>query len=234
MTSRRALLSGFGAALLLAPAEVRAQINVIDSTNLAQNVVQAARALEQINNQIRQIEQQAAMLAVSPLQLSAELAERLDAARALFDAASAVAFEAHTIGDNLRALYPETFDAFDLEAVLERSDLWIAESRASLERAMRAQAEAPVSLAGARTRIERALAASAEAQGQTGAAQAGNQLLGVTATQLAEIQALLAAEGRALAIERMERLAREERGREIRRRAFPTTRRTPAPARSAF
>jgi P-type conjugative transfer protein TrbJ len=76
---------------------------------------------------------------------------------------------------------------------------------------------------------------SAGAEGQTGAIQAGNQLLGIQATQLVEIHALLVAQGRALETERMERLAREDRAREIQRRAFPaqsTT--TPAPARSAF
>ena len=76
---------------------------------------------------------------------------------------------------------------------------------------------------------------SSDAEGQTGAIQAGNQLMGVQAGQLTEIHALLVAQGRALHTERMERLAREERAEEIRRRAFPTERRAaPDPARSAF
>ena len=44
----------------------QAQMTVIDPTNLAQNLLQVARALEQINNQIRQIEQQAQMLRAKP------------------------------------------------------------------------------------------------------------------------------------------------------------------------
>jgi P-type conjugative transfer protein TrbJ len=76
---------------------------------------------------------------------------------------------------------------------------------------------------------------SSAAEGQTGAIQASNQLLGVQAGQLAEIHALLIVQGRALETERMERLAREERADEIRRRAFPTERRrTSDPARTAF
>jgi P-type conjugative transfer protein TrbJ len=65
--------------------------------------------------------------------------------------------------------------------------------------------------------------------------QAGNQLLGIQATQLAEIQALLAAQSRALTTERLQRAAQEARGREIQRRAFPTesTGDLP-PARNAF
>jgi len=71
--------------------------------------------------------------------------------------------------------------------------------------------------------------------GLIAAIQAGNQLLGIQASQLTEIHALLIAQGRALEVERMERLAREQRAREIQRRAFPTeTTSTPDPARSAF
>ena len=100
---------------------------------------------------------------------------------------------------------------------------------------MLAEARAAGSLEQTRGRINTALQSSSGAEGQTGAIQAGNQLLGIQASQLAEIHALLIAQGRAIETERMERLAREERAREIRRRAFPTeTNRTLDPARSAF
>ena len=111
----------------------------------------------------------------------------------------------------------------------------MAESRASLQRAMEAEARAARAIGETRGRIDRALQSSAGSEGQTGAIQASNQLLGIQASQLAEIHALLIAQGRALEVERMELLAREERAREIQRRAFPTeTTATPDPARSAF
>lgn len=232
---RRAFVFGSTAMLVSAnPLQAEAQRVVIDPSNLAQNVLQAARAIEQINNQIRQIEQQAHMLARSPLQLSPLLSQAIDEAREVFDAASGVSFEASRVGENLRDLYPETFENFDLENVLSRSDQWLAESRASLERAMEAEARAVSAVNRARGDVSAALSASSDAAGQTGAAQAGNQLLGLMATQLAETQALLAAQGRALQTERMERLAREQRASEIRRRAFPARRRDVDPARSAF
>jgi P-type conjugative transfer protein TrbJ len=108
------------------------------------------------------------------------------------------------------------------------------ESRSSLERAMQAEARAAASIERTRGQIDRALTSSSSSEGQTGAIQAGNQLLGVNASQLAEIHALLVAQGRALEVERMERLARDERAREIQRRAFPATAREVDPARSAF
>lgn len=221
------------AALLIAtPAS--AQRIVYDPTNYAQNLLSATRALEQIRNQIRQIDQATAMLRQNPLQLSPELSQSISEARALFDAAQGLAFEVTQVGEDIRTLYPETWEDFDLERVLDQSDQWLAQSRASVERAMEAEARAVQAIERTQGRIDRALASSSDAEGQTGAIQAGNQLLGIQASQLAEIQSLLVAQGRAMQTERMERIAREERARELQRRAFPTQATAPAPTRSAF
>lgn len=233
---RSLVMFGFAAIVAATPmAPARAQMTVIDPTNLAQNLLQATRALEQINNQIRQIEQATQMLRQNPLQLSPELTQSISEARELFNTAQGIAFEVNQVGENLRTLYPETWEDFDLADVLQQSERWEQESRASLQRAMEAEARAVRSIEGSRNRIDRALQSSSSAEGQTGAIQASNQLLGVTASQLAEIHALLIAQGRALETERMERLAREERAREIQRRAFPSeTTRSTQPARTAF
>ena len=233
---RSLVMLGLAAIVAVTPiAPARAQMAVIDPTNLAQNLLQATRALEQINNQIRQIEQATQMLRQNPLQLSPELTQSISEARELFDTAQGIAFEVNQVGENLRTLYPETWEDFDLAGVLQQSERWEQESRASIQRAMEAEARAARSIEGSRNRIDRALQSSSSAEGQTGAIQASNQLLGVTASQLAEIHALLIAQGRALETERMERLAREERAREIQRRAFPSeTTRSTEPARTAF
>ncbi len=215
--------------------DARAQAVVYDPTNFAQNVLSAARALEQIQNQVTQIEQAARMLRQNPLQLSPELSRELEQTRALVAAGEGLAFEIEQLSEDMRVLYPETWEQFSLSEIASQTDDWRSETRASLERAMRAQAEAARSAGRAQAHIESALDASQGADGQTGATQAGNQLLGVNAAQLAQIHILLAAQGRALETERMERLAREQRGQEIQRRAFPrglTPRSTPA--RSAF
>ena len=233
---RSLVMLGLAAIVAVTPiAPARAQMAVIDPTNLAQNLLQATRALQQINNQIRQIEQATQMLRQNPLQLSPELTQSISEARELFNTAQGIAFEVNQVGENLRTLYPETWEDFDLEGVLQQSERWEQESRDSLQRAMEAEARAARSIEGSRNRIDRALQSSSSAEGQTGAIQASNQLLGVTASQLAEIHALLIAQGRALETERMERLAREERAREIQRRAFPSeTTRSTEPARTAF
>ncbi len=228
------LMATAAIAAVLAVTPASAQRIVYDPTHYAQNLTPATRALEQIRNQIRQIDQATAMLRQNPLQLSPELSQSIGEARQLFAAAQGLAFEANRIGEDLRALYPETWENFDLDAVLGQSDQWLRESRLSVERAMEAEARAIQSIERTQGRIDRALSSSSSAEGQTGAIQAGNQLLGIQASQLAEIQALLVAQGRALQTERMEQIAREERAREVQRRAFPTQTTAPPPASSAF
>lgn len=231
----KSVLAGVCALALLWPLPGRAQRIVYDPTNYAQNLLQAARALEHVRNQITQIEQAAAMLRQNPLQLSSEISDQINEARSLFETAEGIAFEIDELGEDLRTLYPETWQDFDLESVLAQSERWEAESRQSLERAMAAEARASRSIEQSRGRITRALASSVASEGQTGAIQAGNQLLGVTAAQLAEIHTLLIAQGRALETERLERMSRDQRAREIQRRAFPTSAAaTSAPAERAF
>jgi P-type conjugative transfer protein TrbJ len=222
------------AAVLVAAPPARAQWVVIDPANLAQSILQVTNMIEQISNQVQQIEQAAAMLQQNPLQLSPELSQSISEARALFDAAQGLAFQAERVGEDIRTLYPETWENYDLDAVLGQSDQWLRESRVSVQRAMEAEARAVRSIEQSQGRIDRALSSSSSAEGQTGAIQAGNQLLGIQASQLAEIQTLLVAQGRALQTERMERIAREERAREVQRRAFPTQTTAPQPAQSAF
>jgi type IV secretion system protein TrbJ len=232
----RGLCAGLLAlSLTMAPSRQAEAVTVIDPSNLAQNIMQVSHMVEQLRNQVQQIEQATAMLRQNPLQLSPELSQSIDEARSLFQSVQGIAFQANQLGEDLRALYPETWEDFDLESVLSQSDRWMAESRRSLERAMEAEARAAERIEQTRGRIDRALQSSSGAEGQTGAIQASNQLLGIQASQLAEIHALLIAQGRALETERMERIAREERAREIQRRAFPSqTNQTPNAARSAF
>lgn len=221
--------------LVAGPTREARAITVIDPSNLAQNILQVSHMVEQLHNQVQQIEQAAAMLRQNPLQLSPELSQSIGEARALFQNVQGVAFEANQLGEQLRTLYPETWENFDLSHVLSQSGAWMRESRQGLQRAMEAEARAAERIDQTRGRIDRALESSSAAEGQTGAIQASNQLLGIQASQLAEIHALLIAQGRALETERMERLAREQRATEIQRRAFPTERGGDlTPARTAF
>ena len=133
-------------ALMLASAPARpahAQWVVIDPANLAQSITQVSHMVEQLRNQVSQIEQAAAMLRQNPLQLSPELTRSIGEARALFTRVEGLAFEAEALGEDLRTLYPETWEEYDLADVLGRSDRWLDESRASIRRAMKPKRAPP-------------------------------------------------------------------------------------------
>lgn len=218
-----------------APLAMAQGLVVYDPSNVAQNALQAARALQQVNNQITQIEQQVRMLRSLDLQLAPEVTQTISAARELFGQAQAIRYNLGAIAADIRTLYPDDYRSLGLDDMLRRSDAWVAESRLSVERLMAQQARAAQGLNRTESQINRALTASGAADGQTSAIQASNQMLGVLSAQLAEMQALQIAQSRALAAERLERAAREERAKEIQRRAFPTGRPTPPPsARTAF
>lgn len=218
----------------LAP-PANAQVIVHDPANHAENLMAAVRMLEQIRHQLAALEQQARMLSRSGFQLSPELAQAIAEAEGLLRRGEGLSHDIARIGAEIEALYPQAWEAYDLEGILSQSARWREESRASFSRAMAMQAQSATRLGQTQGQLVAALAASEASEGQTSAVQAGNQILGLSAAQLAGIEALMIAEGRALQAERMERLAREARAEEIRIRAFPPARPDSAPpARRAF
>lgn len=218
-------------ALALGGAPARAQWVVIDPANLAQSITQVTHMISQINNQIEQIRQQAQMLESLGLEMSPELSASISNVRDLLREAEGLQQNAETIADDMRELYPEDVSGFDLDGLLGQSDRWLKESRDSVEALMTMSASASSDgLDDAEGAMSRALQASSNAQGQTSAEQATTQAIGALSSQVAQLQALQAAQARALASERLEQIAREERAREVRRRAFPTEVSSDAPA----
>lgn len=229
----RVLAPALIAAILAFPpiaSPAQAQRVVYDPTNHAQNVLQAARALEHINNQLASLANEARMLKELDLQLSPELSRSIGAAQQLLEQARGIRQNLDTITADMAALYPDDLRGLDLDSLLQQSDRWVEQSRASVETLMEASAASTGQLGQTQSTIERALSASANAEGQTGAIQASTQALGVLSTQIAQLQQLQAAQARALASERLEQIARAERAREVRRRAFPTQVSNDAPA----
>lgn len=225
----RALLAACVTGALLAPS-AEAQRIVYDPTNHGENLLQAARALEQINNQLSSLANEARMLKALDLQLSPELSGSIGAARQLLQQARGIRQNLDTISADMAVLYPDDLSRLDLDRLLRQSDAWVEQSRASVETLMEASAASTGQLGEAQSVMERALNASASAEGQTSAIQASTQALGVLSAQVAQLQQLQAAQARALASERLEQIAREERAREVRRRAFPTQVSSEAPA----
>ena len=91
-------------------------------------------------------------------------------------------------------------------------------SVAALQDALRVQATVVGNLDTNRTQMSALIGASQGASGALQASQAGNQLLGLQAQQLADLIAAVAAQGRAQNIETAQRVAAQDQGREQIRR----------------
>lgn len=240
-TTRPAPVAAILALLMLgaAPAAEAAK-TVFDPWNLTQNVLQAARSLEQIKNQITSLQNEARVLVNQARNLAtldySSLAQ-IDSAMAriggLLLRAEGVAYDVAAIEDQFAELYPESYEA---GASAERL---IADARARWQQALAGFRHALTVQAGVVTGIPIDQAEMAtlvgRSQGAVGmlqATQAGNQLVALQVKQLADLQAMLAADGRARALAEARAAAAEEQAREQRRRFLePGTPYTPVPVR---
>ena len=212
-TLRRALLTAImGTSLMLSPAV--AQVAVYDPTNYAQNVLQAARALEQVNNQIQSLQNEATMmanqarnLASLPTSSLAALQGQVSRTQALLGQAQALAFDVDQIEDAFRGRYGAASMTATERDLVARADARWSTSVGAFEDALKVQAGVVGGLDTSRVEMERLVSASQTSTGALQAAQAGNQLLALQAAQLSELSALIAAQGRAQALEAADRAA---------------------------
>lgn len=217
--TRRALCAGIALASLVArPAW--AQVTVFDPTNYASNVLQAARALEQINNQIQSLQNQALSLvnqarnlAQLPYSALASIQGNLDGIRDLMGQAQRIAYDVRAIEEAFTRDYQVLASATDRELFQAARARW-ANSAAAFKDALNVQAGVVSGLSSTASEVRALTAASQSATGIVQAAQAGNQLLALQSQQLTELVALLAAQGRAQALDQADRQASREQARE--------------------
>ena len=212
-TLRRALLSAtLGACLIVQPAH--AQLAVHDPANYAQNLIQAARALEQVNNQIQSLQNEATMLmnqarnlASLPTSSLQQLQGQVSRTQALLGQARSLAFDVGQIEDAFSGRYGSAAMSATERDLVARADARWSTSVGAFEDALKVQAGVVGGLETSRTEMNRLVTASQTSTGALQAAQAGNQLLALQAAQLSELSALLAAQGRAQALEAADRAA---------------------------
>ncbi|WP_374575967.1 P-type conjugative transfer protein TrbJ [Phenylobacterium sp.] len=221
----RAILAAACAATLLAAASPAGAIVVFDPSNYAQNVLTAARALQQVNNQITSLQNQAQSLinqarnlASLPFSSLKALEDQVQKTRALLQQAQRLAYDVQTIDQAFSTRYGAVdVSASDQTLVDNAHERW-RDSVAGFEDALKVQAGVVGNLGGARDQISQLVGASQSASGALQAAQAGNQLLALQTQQLADLAALLAAQGRAQDLEAARRAAAEDQAREQLRR----------------
>lgn len=212
---------------------VQAQWAVFDLANFEQNVLTAARTLEQVNQQVQQLQNEAQMLAnqarnLQPLDLDAlsRLRAALAQTQQLLDETRGLGFDVSQAQREFARLYPERYDAAMSRRQIgaDAAERW-TQSLEALRTAVQLQARVVESVADDETVLAELVGASQSAAGALQAAQATNQLLALQARQLIQAQQLQAAQGRAASLEQARTVAAEERARELRRRFM--TARTP-------
>jgi P-type conjugative transfer protein TrbJ len=221
------LVAGCGIAAAAVPAPAAAQVGGIvhDPRNYAQNILTAARTLEQINNQIKQLQNQATSLANEARNLSGlpvstlqELQGQVDRTRTLLGEAQRVAFDVGDIQKAFDARYKGgALTGTQAEMVANAEARW-TDSVGAFQDAMKVQAGVVGNMGDARRSITTLVTSSQSAAGALQAAQAGNQLLALQSQQLGDLAAAIAAQGRAQMLDAARAAAAEAEGRERFRR----------------
>lgn len=222
-----ALISGSALAMGGATAPAAAQIGGIvhDPRNYAQNILTAARTLEQINNQIAMLQNQATSLMNEARNLQAlpvstlqDLQGQVDRTRQLLGEAQRVAFDVGQIQQAFDGRYKGAAIAAPHAAMVANAEARWNDSVGAFQDAMKVQAGIVTNMGATRQQVGILVGASQSATGALQAAQAGNQLLALQTQQLTDLAAVMAAQGRAQMLEAARRAAAEAEGRERFRR----------------
>jgi P-type conjugative transfer protein TrbJ len=190
--------------LALAAGPAAGQQVVYDPTNYVQNVLQAARALQQINNQIQQIENQtqslinqAKHLVSLPYSLVSTITSQIQRTEQLINQAQRIAYSVSTIDKAFTTNYGAiNLNGNQQQMIAQAQQRW-QNSVAGLQDAMRMQATVVGNIPTARTSVTTLGNSSQSAPGVLQAMQVNNQLLVQISQQLADLIALQAAHSRA-------------------------------------
>lgn len=198
---------------------------VYDPTNHTQNLLTAARTLQQLNNQIKQLTNEAHMIANQvknlkqlPYTARTALHTRLAEIDMLIQTANSIRYDVATVDAAFASWFPEDYASFSNAAMGAQARVHWEEASRSLHDAMRMQAKIAETVRLDATTLDEIIAASETAVGDLQVGQAGNQLLALQTKQSMQTARLFAVQYRAEALERARQLQTEERSRIHRQR----------------
>jgi type IV secretion system protein TrbJ len=206
---------------LVLPTPAAAQWAVIDASNLTQNVLQAARMLEQINNQIQSLQNEATMLQnmarnLASLNFSSlgAMTSDLQQISNLMNQAQGISFDVQSVETIFKQRYPQQYGAGTsiAQLVADARARW-QDARSAFQQTMMVQAQIAQTVQTDTGKLSDLVNASQEAVGALQAQQATNQLLALSIKQQLQVQTLLAAQGRAEALNDANKAEAEEEGR---------------------
>ena len=194
---------------------------VYDPTNHAENLLTAARTLEQINNQIAQLQNEAQMLAGQARNLANLPYSSLSRLQASVRKTQRLLGEAQRIAHDVAAIDEAFTRDYGTAAARGDFDIRIGGARerwetsiAGFRDALKVQAGVVENIDDARTEMQALVRRSQTATGALQAAQAGNQLLALQSQQISDLTAAIAAQNRAEALEAARAASAEAQARE--------------------
>ena len=218
LTRLRLMRAAGAAAFAFAGASGQAQMIVFDPSNYAQNVLTAARELQQVNNEIQSLENQATSLinqaknlASLPYSSLAQLQQSITQTEQLLTQAQRIAYSVTAINQAFAQTYPQAYSSStsSQQMLADAQTRW-RNSLASFQDAMRVQAGVVRNLGTTQTQINALVSSSQSATGALQAAQSGNQLAALQTTQLADLTAVMAAIARAQSLEGARKVENQE------------------------
>jgi P-type conjugative transfer protein TrbJ len=172
-------------------------------------VLTAARALQQVNNQIQSLQNEAMSLinearnlASLPYSALAELQQSIGQTQQILGQAQRIAYDVSSIDQAFTRAYPQSYSSgtSSQQLLLDARTRW-QNSLAGFQDAMRVQAGVVQNLGRTRAQIETLVSSSQSAVGALQAAQSGNQLIALQTNQLGDLTAVMASIARAQSLE---------------------------------
>jgi P-type conjugative transfer protein TrbJ len=209
-------------AALAAGVPARAQMTVFDPSNYSQNLLTAARTLQQVNNGIQSLQNeamfllnQARNLASLPYSSLAQLQQSIGQTRQLLNQAQRIAYDVTSIDQAFTHTYPQGYTASTSSPqLLADAQMRWQNSLAGFQDAMRVQAGVVGNLDRTRAEIDALVSSSQSATGALQAAQSGNQLIALQTNQLADLTAVMTSIARAQSLESARAVASQAQARE--------------------
>ncbi len=194
---------------------------VFDAAVYSQTLLEASRALTQINNQIQSLQNEATMLQNMATNLKkldfnsvTRMTSDLQQVDALMLRAQGISYNINTTNASFQSLYPQQYSSAvtSSQLVMDARSRWM-ESMNSYQQTMSVQSQVVQNVQSDRGLLQDLVMQSQGAEGSLQAQQATNQLLALSAKQQLQIQSMMAAQFRADATEKARAAESQEQGR---------------------
>jgi P-type conjugative transfer protein TrbJ len=186
-----------------------AQWAVFDAQNYVQNVLEAARALQQINNQIQSLQNEANMLTgmgknLQSLNVSSlgSIVSDLTQISTLMNQAQGISFNVNASQTAFAQTYPQSYTATTTNGTLAADALkrW-QDAMAAFHQTLTVQSQVAQNVQTDTATLTQLVTASEGAVGNLQVSQATNELLALSIKQQLQIQSMMAAQYRASTLE---------------------------------